>query len=210
MTLLKLRINDVEHCCAHQSEREPSHDSTFCAGIKEFISASEGCEYEGNIKGKANSYQLTSNLDDRLIHSIGWVSSQLKPDKELGQLPGIKPDGLFDYGTSRILLEVEKTNKKTIWFDLIKMIMLIRSHAAEYGLLVVPRNYCHSLGAWDLYKEAKFYRYCLSHFAGVSDDWLSKIAVVGYTQQVDANGSWMELDVKRLKSIKDSAKETFA
>lgn len=210
MILLKLRINDVEHCCAHQSERKPSHDSTFCAGIKEFISASEGCEYEGNINGKANSYQLTSNLDDRLIHSIGWVSSQLKPDKELGQLPGIKPDGLFDYRTSRILLEVEKTNKKTIWFDLIKMIMLIRSNAAEYGLLVVPRNYCHSLGVWDLYKEAKFYRHCLSHFAGVSDDWLSKIAVVGYTQQVDANGLWMELDVKRLKSIKDSAKETFA
>ena len=210
MIQLKLRISAVEHRCAHQSEKEPSHDPTFCAGIKEFVSASEGCEYEGKIKGKANSFQLTSNVDDRLIHSIGWGSSQLKPGKELGQLPGIKPDGLFDYGTSRILLEVEKTNKKTIWFDLIKMIMLIRSHAAEYGLLVVPRNYCHSLGTWDLYKEAKFYRYCLSHFAGVSDDWLSKIAIVGYTQQMDVNGSWMELDVKRLKSIKANAKEIFA
>lgn len=146
MIRLKLRISAVEHSCAHLSEREPPHDPIFCAGIKEFIAASEGCEFEGNIKGKANSCQLTSKLDDRLIHSIGWSTSQLKPDKELGQLPGIAPDGLFDYGTSRILLEVEKTNKKTIWFDLIKMIMLIRSHAAEYGLLVVPRNYCHSLG----------------------------------------------------------------
>ena len=116
----------------------------------------------------------------------------------------------MEYGKSRILLEVEKTNKKTIWFDLIKMIMLIRSHAAEFGLLVVPRNYCHSLDTWDLYKEAKFYRYCLSHFAGVSEDWLLKIAIVGYTQQVHVMGSWMELDEKRLKSIIGSAKETFA
>jgi len=39
---------------------------------------------------------------------------------------------------------------------------------------------------------------------------LLKIAIVGYTQQVHVMGSWMELDEKRLKSIKGSAKETFA
>lgn len=131
MKQLRFRISAVEHSCAYQSEKEPTHDQAFCACITEFISVSEGCKFDGYIKGQANSYQLTSNLDDQIIGCLGWDHSELRPDKELGQLPGIKPDALLKYGRSRILLEVEKTNKKTIWFDLIKMIMLIRAHAAE-------------------------------------------------------------------------------
>jgi hypothetical protein len=59
--------------------------------------------------------------------------------------------------------------------------MFVGPGIADFGLLLVPRNYAHKTGTWDLFRKAQYYRTCLLRFAKVEQNLLSKIAIIGYT-----------------------------
>ncbi len=104
----------------------------------------------------------------------------------------------------RTVVEIEKANKKTIWFDFIKLWMFIESKQAKAGILLCPQNYAHTHGVWNLYEEACRYKRYLKRFAGVVDEKLSLIGIVGYRQMI-YNGikykDWNDEEFNRVKKI---------
>jgi len=144
-----------------------------------------------------------------MAYPTHW-SKKLPALGELGEIPSIHPDGLLTKGGVTVVIEVEKSNKKTIWFDIIKILMLVQQRVADFGLLLVPRNYAHRLGEWDLFKEARFYRWCLLRFAEVGAASLSKLAIMGYTQEVQIASEWVRLDSAALTDIKRQARQHFS
>ena len=137
-------------------------------------------------------------------------SQSIKKIKTLKDIPNIKPDGILSKGNTTFTVEIEKSNKKTIWFDFMKLMLLIGRQIADYGILVVPRNYAHKNGVWELFSEARYYRYCLSKFAKVDSELLSKIAIIGYTQESYISGKWQLMDASVINVIKEQARNVIA
>ncbi len=80
--------------------------------------------------------------------------------------------------TTAAYIEIEKSNKKTLWFDFVKLISKVEGHPNRVGIVICPKNYAHRLGTWNLYHEAVLYH---KHLARLSNnDNLNQIAVIGY------------------------------
>ena len=91
---------------------------------------------------------------------------------------------------------------------------MIRGQVADYGLLFAPRNHVESDGIkdlhiWDLFSEARFCRWCMAELAGADRDMLSRVAIVGYTQEAQLDGGWEYLGRPAVNSIKVKAMEHF-
>jgi hypothetical protein len=54
-------------------------------------------------------------------------------------------------------VETEKTNKKSVWFDLVKLATKVDDRSDRIGIVICPRNYAHKMGTWDLYRDALSY-----------------------------------------------------
>lgn len=210
---IKCRAINIEHSCTYGGSAEPVHPPTLVRFLQEATDVSKVMEFCGRISSGANNYQINLDFDSRWIdHIIKYTSWSLAPPlnvAKLKQIPDIKLDGLLASGDCKIVIEVEKSNKKTIWFDFMKMMMMLGTEEAQFGVLLVPRNYAHRRGIWDLFKEARFYRWCLSQFARVDETLMSKLAIIGYTQEALVNGSWKPLSPLRISLIKNKAKTIF-
>lgn len=57
----------------------------------------------------------------------------------------VSPNGLHGIKT---VIEIEKGNKKAIWFDFIKNWIFIEAKKADVGVLICPVNYAHKHGVW--------------------------------------------------------------
>jgi hypothetical protein len=209
----RCRATEIQHSCAYEKETEPVHPSELLGCVANAIKAIEMMQFTGTIASAANSYQINTDFDTAWIAGMAkvadWQIAPLPAFGELGEIPSIQPDGLLTKHGVAVAIEVEKSNKKTIWFDIIKILMLVEQHIADFGILLVPRNYAHKLGEWDLFREARFYRWCLLRFARVNPGLLSKLAIIGYTQEAHIAGSWMRLNSAALTDIKRQAREYF-
>ena len=209
---VRCRAVDIEHSCCWKNNREPTHPDKLLGLLKGMANACEKMKFSGMIKSASNNFQIDFDFDScwlRTISSAGWESQPLDRLQELEDIPNLMPDGILSKGSSAIAVEIEKSNKKTIWFDLIKLMMLINQDVVGFGLLVVPRNYAHRLGVSNLFNEARYYRYCLSRFAKVDEQLLSKIAIVGYTQEAHVSGRWTQIDSSVVKNVKQQAQKHF-
>lgn len=187
------RALEVEHSCSHEEEKEPDHPTHLKTCINRVIGATEGMHFKGIIKSSSNSHQIDLDFDSMWIEKMksnGWRNTKPSKDEEI--------------------FEIEKSNKKTIWFDFIKILIFIGENKADFGILIVPKNYARKLGVWNLFDEARFYRYCLARFAKVDFNLLSKIAIIGYTQKVSIGGNWKLLDSFVFTDIKKQASEHFS
>jgi len=209
---VQCRAVGIEHSCCHKNNKEPTHPAKLLGLLKEVTNACETMRFDGMIKSVRNNFQIDFDFDScwlRTMNSIGWEPQPFDMLQELEDIPNIIPDGIISKGHSTIAIEIEKSNKKTIWFDLIKLMMLINQDVVDFGLLVVPRNYAHRLGVWNLFNEARYYRYCLSRFAKVDEQLLSKIAIVGYTQEARVSGRWTAINSSVVNNIKQHARKHF-
>ena len=180
--------------------------------IKELKIMIHGLPYSGTLIEK-NSRQLNIDFDDALFRKLSdnkW-SLEKKPRLNMPDLCGdlgnpeadliVSSNGLHRIKT---VIEVEKGNKKTIWFDFIKMWIFIEAKKADFGVLICPVNYAHKLGVWPLFDEALKYKKYLGRFAGVTEKKLNSIGIIGY-QQMIKNGSnytlWDEKEFNRIKKI---------
>lgn len=210
----RYRAINVEHSCQHGTNEEPEHSHTLNMLINDIVRVIEGMEFKGIIKSSVNSFQLdVTDFDDQwvaLLNNDGWQGKQLNIKNELPNLPSIKPDALLKKANVALAIEIEKSNEKTVWFDFIKLLMLIGETVADFGILVVPKNYAFSKGQWDLFAEARYYRWCLEQFAKVDSNLLSKIAIIGYKQEVFISDKWVPLTKNSIKTIKELARIHFS
>jgi hypothetical protein len=210
---VECRAIDFEHSCCYKDEVEPPHPDIFLQGIESIIAISEGFRFVSTIKSRTNSYQMDSNFDDAwvtLLKSTGKWKEMPFDAKALKDIPDIKPDSLLSNGLVTVAVEIEKSNEKTIWFDLIKFMMLINRGIVQFGLMVAPRNYGHRTGVWHPFDKARFYKYCLHRFANVDIALIKSIAVLGYTQEAKVLDSWSQLNKDLVIDIKRQAERHFS
>lgn len=209
------RAVDFRHSCSHHHEKEPNHPTKLVECISSILEGITKVDFTGRIKSPDNNSQISVDFDSAWINKMcdipGWKKTDTHDLQELKDIPAIKPDALLVRDNATMAVEIEKSNKKTIWFDIIKILMLIECKATDFGLLLVPENYAHRSGVWDLFHDARYYRWCLSRFAKVDACLLSKIAIIGYRQDVRVpdSGEWKKLDESAIREIKRKAESHF-
>jgi hypothetical protein len=168
----------------------------------------EGLKFGGGLKN-ANSKQLDPFLDEAIETELsvqGWpfVSKPVFQRNGEVDLPGAAADLMFTIPLTqtRVVVEIEKSNKKTIWFDFIKLWMFLGSAQADAAVLIVPNLYAHSHGEWNLYENARNYLGLLGDVAQVSPDRIAAIAIIGYSQEVWLDGIWLPWDSVACRRIK--------
>ncbi len=81
---------------------------------------------------------------------------------------------------------MEKANREKILYDILKCHMYLSGDAA-FALLVLPKNYPHRHGEWDLFATGVArYRQCLDFGFGTPKTF-DRILIVGY-EQATADG----------------------
>ena len=133
--------------------------------------------------GKANSRQITSDIDERISRKLEEKYQLISGKEELRVYAGSNHIGEIDLAFSDnengviAYIEIEKTNKKTLWFDYVKLVSKIENDPTRIGIVVCPKNYAHRRGTWNLYQDALQYR---NHLARLScNDSFDRIAVIG-------------------------------
>ena len=210
---IECRAVNFEHSCCYKGNSEPLHTDAFLKSITEIIGATEGLRFLATIKSPTNSYQMNLDFDHAWCASIKalgtWYEIPFNA-KSLKEIPDIEPDFLLTNRSAVMAVEIEKSNEKTIWFDLMKLMMLINGGIVQFGLMVAPRNYAHKIGVWHLFDRARFYKYCLQKYANVDVDLIKKIAIMGYTQETKVSGSWTQIDKGPINHIKKQAGAYFS
>jgi hypothetical protein len=165
--------------------------------------------YEGNMAA-ANSSQINLDFDERLccvLEEDGWECER-KPRIRLDHRVDSgkqEADAILRWGTAKkkqAVLEIEKSNKKTLWLDFVKLWMFIGSRQASQGIILCPRNYAHKVATWDLYNEALCIKRYFAEYAAVPKEKLSLITLVGYEQMITVDGiarRWTSYECIRLK-----------
>lgn len=222
----KCRAIDIQHACSYKDDAEPDHPDGLLSFVEDALWVTKEFEFHRTIVSSANNYQVKTDFDTtwigRMDQVTTWKTGALPRIRKIELdtvskrfrqvnlgIPDIKPDGILTDHNVTVVVEVEQSNRKNIWFDFIKIMLLIGQQVANFGLLLVPRNYAHKVGVWDLFSEARYYRWCLIRFAGVDPQLFSKLAIVGYTQEALIDGNWRELDTRVMTDIKRRAKDYF-
>ena len=176
-------------------------DSDFIKIAKLF----EDVEFSITVK-KSNSKQLDSNIDECIIQALSnkYKIHNSKEDllveaggEKVGEL-----DIVFQRKDISYYMEIEKSNKKTLWFDYIKILTRLGTDINGRGIVMCPTNYAHKVGVWNLYKEAVIYKNHLKRVFGGSI--LDRVAVIGYTQYAKIDNQWKEYDSEVVNKIKNS------
>lgn len=166
----------------------------------------EDMEFSISVK-KTNGKQLDSNIDEKIIENLAkFFQVSYEKDDLLVEADGEKVGELdivfHDADGTPYFMEVEKSNKKTLWFDYIKILTKLAEHPNGKGIIMCPTNYAHKVGVWNLYKEAVLYKNHLKRvFGSVA---LNRVTVIGYTQFAYINGKWKEYDSNLVQRIKNS------
>jgi hypothetical protein len=149
-----------------------------------------------------NQGQMTADFDERLenaLHAAGAELFHLKLHRDIPQ----ELDFAFSYQGKTVAVEIEKANREKILRDLLKSHMYLNS-GADFALIVLPRNYPHTHGIWDLFAfGAARYQECLKYGLGTPVT-LGRILLVGYTQYDGQTGDKIST-VTRLRMRKLAA-----
>jgi|GEM_PF-5855436 len=173
--------------------------------LKNIARLLENTEFSVRVK-KSNSNQLDSDIDSKVEEALS-KNYLVMPSKSdlLVEAEGVKVgelDIVFSNNKTTYYMEIEKTNKKTLWFDYIKILTRLESDVNGIGILMCPTNYAHKIGVWNLYKEAVIYKKHLKRVFGAES--LDRVAVFGYTQYAYLKSDWVEYDSSIIAKIKNS------
>ncbi len=179
-----------------------NEDNTDLKNIARIL---ENIEFSVKVK-KSNSNQLDSDIDTKIEEAISkhYVVLRSKSDllveaegAKIGELDIVFRDSKTNY-----YMEIEKSNKKTLWFDYIKILTRLESDVNGIGILVCPTNYAHKVGVWNLYKEAVSYKKHLKRVFG--SESLDRVAVLGYTQYAYLESKWLKYNSSIIAEVKNS------
>jgi len=176
---------------------------------QELLCALEDLEYHGSLRER-NSRQLDIHFDEAVfekLQTMKWTCSKkpcINNIKDRGRFKAdfiVEPANMDRY---RIIIEIEKANKKTIWIDFIKFWMFVEAGQAESAILLCPTNYAHTHSEWNLFNEACNVKKYLKQYAGVSKEKMNLIAIIGYEQRIKQGKSykyWNSEEFNRLKKF---------
>ncbi|EMA8957704.1 hypothetical protein KW489_18120 [Vibrio fluvialis] len=175
--------------------------------VSTFIAAElEDLAFEVTVKD-TNSRQLDSNIDHVVERKLSESAVKVFSKKDRVITTNSEKIGELDIAFEAkngqtYFIEIEKTNKKTIWFDYVKLLTLIQANEGSCGIIICPKNYAHKVGTWNLFKEAVAYK---SHLARVfQSSSLERVYVIGYTQYAYLDESWMNFTPETVSRIKNS------
>lgn len=115
-------------------------------------------------------------LESRLLH-LGATHLDFELPHEIPQ----ELDFAFGYKGHKVAVEIEKANREKILRDLLKCHMYFHA-GADFALVVLPRNYAHKMGIWNLFDFGiQRIEECRKYGFGTNDK-LSRILLLGYTQ----------------------------
>ena len=135
--------------------------------------------FTGQI-GEKNNNQITLDFDKRFAamlvdHGATKIGLTLSMGVEQDY------DFAFDYNRKRVAVEVEKSNREKILYDILKSHIYLKEDA-DFAMLVLPKNYAHRHGEWDLFDMGKErYKLCLNYNFGQRENF-DRILLVGYEQ----------------------------
>lgn len=165
---------------ATRFELYPENNKASCHLSSLFRSLNR-IDFQFRVENPAkNQGQMVSDFDDELqnkllVHGAKLFNLQLSLSipQEL--------DFAFDFQGKCVAVEIEKANREKILRDFLKCHMYLHT-GADFALVVLPRNYPHSLGVWDLFdfgvqrfKECSEYSFCCPKK-------MDRILLLGYTQ----------------------------
>jgi len=181
-----------------------------CSTLKALSQTLEGLDYIGSTR-VSNSTQLDIHSESPFVARLkagGWhVVENPSPklcgaDEHWGNPKADLLIHLDDRENQKAVLEIERANKKTVWFDFVKLWMFLESQDIGAGVLVCPSNYAHKSGVWNVFEEARRYKRLLARFARVPRDKLCAIGILGYTQFIQRDGDyryWNNLEFEEAK-----------
>ena len=157
------------------------------------LSRLEEVHFPGSV-GKSNSNQITLQFDDRLQKALIGLGAT-PTEFELSGSILKEYDFALTIDGHRVVVEVEKANREKILYDILKCHMYLNS-GADFALLVLPKNYPHRHGEWDLYGMGMTrYGQCLQYGFGTREVF-DRILLLGY-EQATGSGERMTSEVRR-------------
>jgi hypothetical protein len=173
--------------------------------------------YEGYIQGKANSYQVNLNFDDKL-HELARAGGrecasgpELRVPREVARAVGWKADMLLRVsGTGDlVVVEIEKANREKILRDIVKMLLFFGESQADLAALVCPRNYVHSGGVWKVFDTAHQVLRAFVRVTQLPESKAKRLALIGFTQEVFLGGKWTVWDEAARQEFQAHARKHF-
>src|SRR5262245_23662518 len=155
--------------------------------------------------GKNNSQQITSDIDSAISKVLAAKYPLIRDPAQLkvsvnNAIIG-EVDLAFQYSDGTIAyVETEKSNKKTIWFDYVKLVTKIEYESKRVGIIICPKNYAHKVGIWNLYRDALSYGAHLDRLS--TNKSFSRVVVIGYTQFAYFAGKWLPFDSQVIQKLK--------
>ncbi len=168
---------------ARQFDAFPETSSAYGA-LRPLLERCDEVRFSGRI-GEKNNNQITLDLDERLCDALCGHGAT---ETELSLPEGVAKeyDFAFDFAGHRVAVEVEKANREKILYDILKCHMYL-SGDATFALLVLPKNYPHRHGEWDLFATGVArYLQCVDFGFGTPETF-DRILIVGY-EQATADG----------------------
>ncbi len=127
-----------------------------------------------------NQGQMVSDFDVKLeqaLHELGAAPYSLRTPPEIRQ----ELDFAFTFDRRSVAVEIEKSNREKILRDILKCHMYLHA-GADFALLVLPRNYPHKLGVWNLFDfGVQRLTECQVYGFGTPDR-LGRILLLGFDQ----------------------------
>ena len=170
-------------------------------------------EFTASPSTNSLNRQLNSSLDNAIVEQLkilGEIATNSiveDDDEKIGFLDFVLTPK--DTPSTKFYVEIEKTDKKRLWFDFIKILTCLKSDSNGKGLIICPKNYAHSNGIWDLFEEAQIYKNHLERVFDKHSDVLKRVFIVGYEQQYREHDGekFVRYTSLHYKKIKDSLKK---
>ncbi len=121
---INCRATNIEHQCEYKNIAEPPHTPQLSHFIEKIREETENIEFLGVILSPKNNYQINMDAFDKewilkVLNSTNMRVETPRIDKTIeAELPDIKPDSFLKNERMSVIVEIEKANKKTIWFTL--------------------------------------------------------------------------------------------
>jgi hypothetical protein len=153
-----------------------------------------------------NNGQMVSNFDAQLEHALS-ASGGLRHHLELPLSIPQELDFAFSDAGKSVAVEIEKANREKILRDILKCHMYLHA-GADFALIVLPRNYPHKLGVWNLFDfGVQRLNECRTHCFGTPDR-LGRIALLGFMQYESATDAPLSTPTRqRMRIDSSSARE---
>lgn len=153
---------------------------------------------------RVNQGQMISTFDAELENKILSLGASLFDFIMPAAIPQ-EHDFAFSYSGQKVAVEIEKANREKILRDFLKCHMYLQL-GADLTIVVLPKNYSHKLGSWNLFEfGVQRYNECLTFGFGTPES-LGRILLLGFEQFCATTN---ELMTKRIRDRmrKESIKE---